>query len=278
MSVAQALPGGPAKSRILPPIPRLAVLRRGITPLLLLGLWQALAMSGLINVRLMPPPSSIAASFWELIVTNQLLPNLLISLERAVIGLVAGIVVGTCFALIAGLSRVGEDLVDPSLQMIRTLPHLALIPLVILWFGIGSAPKLILIGLGSTFPVYLNLFSAIRGTDRKLLEAAQTLGLSSAETIRHVILPAALPGFFVGLRQASGIAWITLVVAEQINATSGIGYLVMNAREFLQTNIIFDGLVVYALLGLSTDWIVRRLETRMLVWQPSFRFSAGGRS
>jgi sulfonate transport system permease protein len=139
----------------------------------------------------------------------------------------------------------------------------------ILWFGIGEMPKIVLIALGSMFPIYLNLFSAIRGADRKLVEAASVLGLSHYETIRHVILPAAIPGFLVGLRQALGISWITLVVAEQINASSGIGYLVMNARDFLRTDIIFDGLLVYALLGLTTDQLVRWLERRLLVWRPS---------
>jgi sulfonate transport system permease protein len=159
--------------------------------------------------------------------------------------------------------------------MVRTLPHLALIPLMIMWFGIGETPKITLIALGSMFPIYLNLFAGIRGADRKLREAASTLGLSHAETILHVVLPAALPGFLVGLRQAFGIAWITLVVAEQINASAGIGYLVMNARDFLRTDIIFVGLAIYALLGLLTDQSVRYLERRFLAWRPSVLGEAG---
>ena len=159
--------------------------------------------------------------------------------------------------------------------MARTLPHLALIPLMILWFGIGETPKIVLIALGAMFPIYLNLFSAVRGADRKLVEAVSVLGLSRAETIWHVILPAALPGFLVGLRQAFGISWISLVVAEQINASAGIGYLVMNARDFLRTDIIFDGLIVYALLGLATDQAVRALERKLLVWRPSIVTTKG---
>jgi sulfonate transport system permease protein len=243
--------------------------RRAVVPLAVLAVWQALAAFGWINPQTMPAPSTVASSFWQLIVTGQLWPNLVISLERVVFGLAAGIAVGTALGLAAGLSRLGEEMIDPSVQMARTLPHLALIPLMILWFGIGETPKLVLIGLGSSFPIYLNLYAAIRGADRKLLEAASMLGLSQAETIWHVILPAALPGFLVGLRQALGIAWITLVVAEQINASAGIGYLVMNARDFLRTDIIFDGLLVYALLGLATDQLVRLLETRALAWRPS---------
>jgi sulfonate transport system permease protein len=139
----------------------------------------------------------------------------------------------------------------------------------IMWFGIGETPKITLIALGSLFPIYLNLFSGIRGADRKLREAASTLGLSHAETIWNVVLPAALPSFLVGLRQAFGISWITLVVAEQINASAGIGYLVMNARDFLRTDIIFVGLTIYALLGLLTDQAVRFLEKHFLAWRPN---------
>jgi len=160
--------------------------------------------------------------------------------------------------------------VDATLQMLRTLPHLALIPLFILWFGIGETPKVALIALGSLFPVYLNLFAGIRSVDRKLVEAVSTIDLSRAATIWHVILPGALPSFLVGLRYAVGIAWLTLVVAEQVNANSGIGYLVMNARDFLETDVIFVGLIIYALLGLATDQLLRAIERRALVWRPSF--------
>jgi sulfonate transport system permease protein len=267
---ATANPTIPAsRTALLSPFLAKFGLRRAVVPLAIIGVWQIMAVSGWLNPQTMPSPTMVATSFWQLIVTGQLWPNLVISLERVVFGLAAGIAVGTALGLIAGLTRFGEDAVDPTVQMARTLPHLALIPLMILWFGIGETPKLVLIGLGSSFPIYLNLFSAIRGADRKLLEAASMLGLSHAETIWHVILPAALPGFLIGLRQALGIAWITLVVAEQINASAGIGYLVMNARDFLRTDIIFDGLLVYALLGLVTDQLVRFIETRALAWRPS---------
>jgi sulfonate transport system permease protein len=217
----------------------------------------------------MPSPAAVAESFWQLIVTGQLWPNLLISVQRVAAGLALGMAIGTVLGLVASLSRLGEDAIDATVQMARTLPHLALIPLMILWFGIGETPKIILIALGAMFPIYLNLFSAVRGVERKLVEAVSVLGLSHAETIWHVILPATLPGFLVGLRQAFSISWISLVVAEQINASSGIGYLVMNARDFLRTDIIFDGLLVYALLGLGTDLLVRALESKLLVWRPS---------
>lgn len=244
--------------------------QRFVVPLLIIAVWQGLDSFGLINARLMPSPVTVAESFWTLLVTGQLLGNLWVSLLRVTAGLGIGVALGTTLGLCAGLSRLGEDTVDATLQMLRTLPHLALIPLFILWFGIGETPKVALIALGSLFPVYLNLFAGIRSVDRKLVEAVSTIDLSRSGIIWHVILPGALPSFLVGLRYAVGIAWLTLVVAEQVNANSGIGYLVMNARDFLETDVIFVGLIIYALLGLATDQLLRAIERRALVWRPSF--------
>jgi sulfonate transport system permease protein len=254
-----------------------AWLRRAYVPVAILLLWQAGSALGWIPAQSVPPPSTVATAFWQLAVSGQLAVNIGVSLGRVAIGLAIGTSIGTALALAAGLSRLGEDAIDATVQMLRTLPHLALIPVMIMWFGIGETPKITLIALGSMFPIYLNLFSGIRGADRKLREAASTLGLSPTETILNVVLPAALPSFLVGLRQAFGIAWITLVVAEQINASAGIGYLVMNARDFLRTDIIFVGLTIYALLGLVTDQSVRLLERYLLAWRPSFLNQEGAR-
>jgi sulfonate transport system permease protein len=243
---------------------------RFVVPVLILVVWQALDGLGWINSRLMPSPVMVAEAFWQLLVTGQLLGNLWVSLVRVMAGLGIGVALGTIFGLFAGLSRFGENTVDSTLQMVRTLPHLALIPLFILWFGIGETPKIALIALGSVFPIYLNLFAGIRAVDRKVIEAAATLDLTRSEIIWNVILPGALPSFLVGLRYAVGIAWLTLVVAEQVNASSGIGYLVMNARDFLETDVIFVGLIIYAILGLTTDQMVRAIERRALAWRPSF--------
>jgi sulfonate transport system permease protein len=259
---------GPSARRLQRFIPA-TLLRRIAVPVSIVAVWYWLTAYGYVDSHIMPTPLAVVQSFWQLTITGQLLPNLLISLQRVLIGLGFGVAVGTILGLAASLSRFGEDAIDATVQMARTLPHLALIPLMILWFGIGETPKIVLIALGSVFTIYLNLFSAVRGTDRKLLEAASILGLSHIETIWHVVLPAALPGFLVGLRQAFGISWISLVVAEQINASSGIGYLVMNARDFLRTDIIFDGLLIYAFLGLATDQAVRALERYLLAWRPS---------
>jgi len=250
--------------------PSLARLRRVASPLLIILLWQAGADLGLISTRMVASPAAILSSFWTLTASGVLPQNLLVSLARVGVGLSIAIVAGTVLALASGLSRLGEDLVDAPLQMLRTMPHLALVPLFILWLGIGETPKIALVALGAVFPIYLNLFAGIRGVDPRLVEAAGTLGLTRGELIRHVILPGALPSALVGLRYAVGVAWLSLVVGEQINADSGIGYMMMDAREFLRTDIIMVGLLVYALLGLGADQLVRAIERRVLVWRPSF--------
>ncbi len=250
-------------------IPKLGRVRRFVAPLLLIAAWQAGAMLGFIPVRTVSAPADVLVSFYHLVASGELQQNLLVSLARVGVGLSIAIVAGTVLALVAGLSRLGEDSVDAPLQMLRTMPHLALVPLFILWFGIGETPKIALVALGGLFPIYLNLFAGIRGVDRKLIEAAQTLGLSRLELIRHVILPGALPSFLVGLRYAVGVGWLSLVVGEQINAESGIGFMMMNAREFLRTDIIMVGLLVYALLGLLADLGVRWIERTALVWRPT---------
>ena len=244
--------------------------RRYAPPLLIVILWQAGASLGLIPTRTLASPTMIARTFAELIASGELPRHLLVSLGRVAAGLGIGITVGATLALISGLSRRGEDLLDATLQMLRTLPFLALVPLFILWFGIGETPKIALVALGTTFPIYLTLFAGIRGVDAKLVEAGRTLGLSRRKQVHHIVLPGALPSALVGLRYALGVAWLSLVVAEQINAESGIGFLVMTARDFLRTDIILVGLIVYAVLGLSADQIVRVLERHVLAWRPSF--------
>ena len=244
-------------------------LRRLLVPVLIVLAWQAASSTGLIGTRTVPSPIQIAGAFRELTASGELPENLLVSLVRVAVGLGIGVAIGSLLALVAGLSRLGEDTVDATVQMVRTLPHLALVPLFILWFGIGETPKVALVALGSAFPIYLNLFAGIRGVDPKIVEAAGTLGLSRAALIRHVVLPGALPSVLVGLRFALGLAWLSLVVGEQINATAGIGYLAMTARDFLRTDIIFVALIVYAMLGLLADGIVRLIERRALAWRPA---------
>lgn len=244
--------------------------RRVVTPLALLLLWHVGSATGLVAERTLASPGAILDTLGDLVSSGQLVEHMVVSLRRAGLGLGLGLLVGTALALVAGLSRLGEDLVDPPLQMARTLPVLGLVPLFILWFGIGESSKVLMVALATTFPVYLNTFAGIRGVDRRLVEAASTLGLRRRELIRHVVLPGALPGFLVGLRYSMGIAWLVLVVSEQVNAPSGLGHLMTRAREFMQTDVIVVALLVYAALGLLSDLAVRAVERAALSWRPTF--------
>ncbi|WP_321857436.1 ABC transporter permease subunit [Paraburkholderia tropica] len=214
-------------------------------------------------------PSTIGVSFWTLVASGELANHLLVSLGRVLSGLSIGLVAGIVLALVAGLSRVGEYIVDAPMQMLRTLPSLALAPLFILWLGVGETMKITMIACGTVFVIYQTLFSGIRGIDVKLLEAGRTLGLTRLELIGHVVLPGALPAFFVGLRFALGISWLSLVVVEQVNAISGIGFLASDARDFGRSDVIVICLLIYALLGLAIDVLVRLIERRALAWRPS---------
>ncbi|HEY0205057.1 MAG TPA: ABC transporter permease subunit [Acetobacteraceae bacterium] len=239
-----------------------------MSPLALVLLWQAASTVGLLSPRTLAAPSTILLTAWDLLASGQLPWHILVSLARVLAGLGIGLAAGILLALTAGLSRLGEDVVDAPVQMLRTLPFLALVPLFILWFGIGETPKVALVALGTTFPIYLNLFAGIRGVEPRLVEMGRVFGLDRRGLVRHVILPSALPSALVGLRYSLGVAWLSLVVAEQVNATAGIGYLINDARDFLRTDVILVGLVLYALLGLGADSLVRLLERRLLAWRP----------
>ncbi len=251
---------------------RLSGWQRLISPIALLVVWQLVSVAGLVSARKLPPPTQVVSTAATLITTNSaaygtLQSALLASLERMLAGFALGASVALALALVAGLSRRGEDAVDPIMQMVRTLPLFGLVPVFIVWFGIGQLPKLLLIALGAAIPLYLNTFSGIRGVDGKLAELGQVLGLSRRELIRHVVLPGALPEMLVGLRQSLGVAWLSLVVAEQLNTNSGLGFMINQATQFLQNDVIFVVLLVYTILGLLTDWIVRRIERRALAWR-----------
>ena len=245
-------------------------LRRTAGPLLLLALWQLLSSTGVLASDVLASPGRIAHVAGDLIGDGSLASAMGTSLQRVAFGLLLGTVVGTGLALVSGLFRIGEDLVDAPVQMLRTVPFVGLIPLFIIWFGIGEAPKVAIITLGVTFPLYLNVYAGIRGVDAQLIEAGESLGLSRWGLVRHVVLPGALPGALTGLRYSLGIAWLALVFAEQVNADSGIGFLMVQARDFLQTDVIVVCLIVYAFLGLLADFVVRSLERLLLQWRPTF--------
>jgi sulfonate transport system permease protein len=234
------------------------------SPVVLVVLWQLLSATGLIPQDVLPAPQLIFDAGLQLIENGKLVEALAVSGLRVVEGLLLGGLIGIALGVAVGLSQWFEATVDPPLQMLRALPHLGLIPLFILWFGIGELPKVLLVALGVSFPLYLNTFSAIRQVDPKLLETADVLGFSLWQRLRIIILPSAAPQVLVGLRQSLAIGWLTLIVAEQINADKGIGFLINNARDFLRIDIIIFCLVVYALLGITTDAVVRALEQRAL--------------
>jgi sulfonate transport system permease protein len=245
-------------------------LRRAAGPLLLLSLWHLASVSGLLPSEVLAGPGTVVSSAARLWASGELPDAILTSLRRTLLGLAIGGSIGTTLAVLSGLLRLGEDLIDSTMQMLRTIPNVALIPLLIIWFGIGEQPKVALIALATAFPLYLNVYAGIRNADQSLVEAGRTLGLTRLGLIRHVILPSALPSALVGLRYALGVSWLALVFGEQINATAGIGYLMNTAREMFQTEVIVVCLVVYALLGLVVDFVVRTLERVLLAWRPSF--------
>jgi sulfonate transport system permease protein len=244
---------------------------RLVSPLAILALWQLASFAGLLPARILAPPIEIAAAAFGLVQSGELLRGLAVSFLRVAAGFSIALVLGVCLALAAGLSRLGEALIDPPIQMLKALPFLGLLPLFILWFGIGEAPKIGMVAFGSLFPIYLTLHSGIRGIDAKLVEAGRTLGLGTSGIIRHIVLPGALLSLLVGIRYGLSIAWLSLVVAEQINASSGIGAIITYARDFLQTDVILVCLLVYALMGLGTDALVRAIEAHALRWRPEAR-------
>ncbi len=223
--------------------------------------------TGTLDPETLPAPWTVAEAAGDLIADGRLQSNLLASVQRAAIGLGLGVAIGLVLALLAGLSRVGEALVDGPIQIKRAIPTLALIPLFIVWFGIGEEMKLVVITTSVAIPIYLNTHAHLRSVDARYVELAQTVGLSRRGFVRRIALPGSLPGFFTGLRLAVTISWLALVVVEQVNATSGIGYLMTQARTYGQIDIIVVGLVIYGLLGLFGDILVRAAERKALSWR-----------
>jgi sulfonate transport system permease protein len=243
---------------------------RILGPLLILGIWELLSATGAMPADQLPSPANVWHAGVGLAKAGTLSTAIGISSRRVGLGLLLGVTIGTGLALLSGLSMVGERVIDPVMHMFRTMPVLALLPLFVIWFGIGEKAKVYLIAWAVIFPIYINTYAGIRSVDEKLVTAGRVLGLGRFGLIRHVILPAALPQFLTGLRLALGVSWLVLVAAEEINATSGLGYLITNAENLSETNVIFVGLIVYAILGLGTDVLVRLIERWTLSWRSSF--------
>src|SRR6059036_1205902 len=254
-----------------PKLPRIDGLVPWILPLAIILVWQLACVTGFVSARVLPAPSDVALAGWKLLLSGELVRNIWVSFWRASIGFLIGGGIGFALGLMNGLSQLSSKLTDTTLQMVRNIPHLALIPLVILWFGIDEEAKLFLVALGVFFPIYLNTYHGVRTVDAGLVEMGRVYGLRGLALFREIILPAALPSILVGLRYALGIMWLTLIVAETISASSGIGYMTMNAREFLQTDVVVLGIIVYALLGKLADALTRIVEKRALSWHPAYQ-------
>jgi sulfonate transport system permease protein len=229
--------------------------------------WGIGSAIGWIDARILSGPWTVVTTAADLFADGRLQSNLGTSTQRALLGLLFGVAAGVVLALVSGLSRLGEALLDGPIQIKRAIPSLALLPLLIVWFGIGEPMKVITIALGVFVPVYLNTHNGLRGIDSRYVELAETVGLRRAEFVRRVVLPGALPGFLLGLRYAVTAAWLSLVVVEQVNSTSGIGYMMELARTYGQTDVIIVGLVLYGALGLLSDGAVRLIERRALSWR-----------
>jgi sulfonate transport system permease protein len=242
-------------------------LTRLIFPIALLLIWQFAASAGWIDSHVLEAPLDVATALVDLARSGVLGDSLVASLQRAVAGFLIGGGIGLVLGLVAGLSRIGERTYDALLQMLRMIPFLALIPLFVIWFGVDEKPKILLIAIACVFPVYLNTFSGVRHVDGKLVEAGQVFGMSPTAIALQIVLPLAMPSILVGVRYAMGTALLALVAAEQVNATSGIGYLALNPRAALRTDIILGVVLVYSLLGLTIDALLRAAERVALPWR-----------
>lgn len=240
-------------------------------PAALLIIWQIAGDTGLVTKEQLPTPAAIAGRFAELVMNGELAHHLSVSFVRAIGGFLLGAASGLLIGMFTGIGKIVERTLDPSLQMLRTIPLLALIPLFILWFGIGEFSKVLMISLGAFFPVYLNTFLGIRSVDAKLYEVSRILGYSRWQQLTKLIIPSALPNILLGLRLAMGVSWLVLVFAELMGTSAGIGYMIEDARTYSNTDIVFVGIILFALVGSLSDLAVHALEKRWLRWQDTFK-------
>ncbi|MEC2308929.1 ABC transporter permease [Bacillus atrophaeus] len=242
-----------------------------VLPFVIIAVWQIAGSLEIVSATVLPTPLVILLTFKDLIASGELFVHLKISVYRAAAGFLSGAGLGLLIGLLVGFSRKTEHYIDPSLQMLRTVPHLAVTPLFILWFGFDETSKILLIALGAFFPVYINTFLGIRGVDSKLFDVAKVLEFPWYRQMTKLILPAALPSILLGIRLSLGIAWLGLVVAELMGSSEGIGYMIMDARQFSQTNKVFVGIIIFAVVGKLTDSFVRFLERKLLKWRNSYQ-------
>jgi sulfonate transport system permease protein len=262
---------------LVTPRPQLARPRRaGVSitlrvagPIALLVAWWAASASGALNPAVLASPQQVASAAWQLWRSGQLQSAVGVSVLRAATGLVFGVSAGLVLGVITGFSRLGEELLDSPLQLLRALPFLSLVPLFMVWFGIGEEARVILIAVATSFPMYVSTAGGVRAVDPKLVEAMRTFGLSRWALVREVVLPAAMPSLLSGLRLSMTLSVIALIAAEEINTTNGIGFLMAQAQTYSRTDILTVCVLLYGLLGLCVDLIVRGAERLLMPWRPA---------
>lgn len=237
-----------------------------IIPLALLIIWQFVTVSGIVSSNVFPTPASVVSVTGQLLATGELEQNILVSTERAFLGFIVGGLLGFILGIVNGISKWSYAFFDSIIQMIRTIPHLSLIPLVIIWFGVSETGKIFLVALGVLFPVYINTLLGIREADPDLKEMGRVYGLKGFKLFKKIIFPSALPSIMIGIRYGLGNMWITLIVAETVASNTGIGFMATNAREFMQLNIIVLSIIIYALLGKLSDLVAKFFENHYLFW------------
>ncbi|MCM3675726.1 ABC transporter permease [Peribacillus simplex] len=248
-----------------------SALRGSVLPVVVLIAWQTLGSVGILPAQLFSSPLLIVTTFIDLVQSGEMGMHLHISLTRALLGFALGGFLGLLLGVIVGMQKKSEEYLNPSIQMLRTVPLLAITPLFIMWFGFGELSKVLLIALGAFFPLYLQTFLGLRNVDKKLYDVALILEFSRREQITKLMIPAALPNILLGIRLASSAAWMCLVVAELLGADRGVGFMIQDARSFMQTDVVFVGIIIFALAGKISDSFVRFLENHLLKWQDSFK-------
>ncbi|EFC86521.1 ABC transporter permease [Parafrankia sp. EUN1f] len=244
----------------------LTLVLRALLPLALFGLWWWGTETGRISANVLVSPPEVVRTFGDLVSEDHLFHQLWVSLSLSLRGALIGGSLGLLFGAVAGLWRIGEELLDATMQMLRTIPFLAVVPLFIVWLGIGDTPKVLLISLATLFPMYLNTYNGVRNVDRRVIEAMDVFGLRGARLVAKVIIPLALPSILTGLRFCLGVSVLALIAAEQINSSAGLGYLMYQAQSLQQVDILVVVLAIYAILGLLSDLVVRVLEKVLMPW------------
>lgn len=241
-----------------------------ITILVLLAAWTVSARLQLVSPVFLPSPAAVWAKFVVVardgFVDATLLQHIAASLWRVFAALIAAIVVGIPVGLAIGISRVGRGVFDPLLEFLRPIPPLAYLPLIVIWFGIGEPSKILVIAIAMLAPVALSTAAGVRGVSRERIDAARSLGATRSQLVRHVVLPSALPSIITGLRIALGAGWSTLVAAELVAATRGLGFMIQSAAQFLVTDVVVMGILVIATIAFALEFVIRRIERAVVPW------------